>query len=74
MDKESLSYILRKIAPASGIIALVILSFFVSWKDVWIRFKEVKGGKSSVSYSFYPFQHNFYCSGNLKTQVDPRLP
>jgi len=40
-NKKSLSVILRKVAPLSGIIALVILSFFVSWKDVWLRFKEV---------------------------------
>jgi uncharacterized membrane protein YbhN (UPF0104 family) len=40
-NKRGLSFILKKSAPVSGIIALVVLSFFVSWKDVWVRFKEV---------------------------------
>jgi uncharacterized membrane protein YbhN (UPF0104 family) len=40
-SRKALSVNLKKMAPVSGVIALVILSSFVSWKDVWLRFREV---------------------------------
>lgn len=33
---------LKIIVPVVGIIGLVVLSLFVSWKDVWFRFKEAR--------------------------------
>ena len=40
-NKKGLTETLKRLSPVTGIIALLVLSFFVSWKEVFARFKEV---------------------------------
>ena len=40
-NRKSLTATLKHLSPITGLIALLILSYFVSWKEVFARFKEV---------------------------------
>jgi uncharacterized membrane protein YbhN (UPF0104 family) len=40
-DKKGLTATLKRLYPVTGIIALLVLSYFVSWEEVFARFKEV---------------------------------
>ncbi|MBI2487175.1 MAG: flippase-like domain-containing protein [Deltaproteobacteria bacterium] len=40
-NKKGLTANLKRLSPITGIVALLVLSFFISWNDVWQRFKEV---------------------------------
>lgn len=41
-DKRGISSVLSKLAPVSGILALAVLSFFISWENVWLMFKQIE--------------------------------
>ncbi len=40
-NRKSLTANLKQLSPITGVVALLILSYFVSWKEVFARFREV---------------------------------